>query len=60
MCTYLGQYLCYNTYVIINYLPLIRPSNFISIMQALLGITDLQGWVNHNSKVPKFSASAVY
>ena len=34
--------------------------NFVFIMETLLGSCDLEKWLNHNSKGPKFSASAVY
>ena len=47
-----------NSYVTITYLSLI--SDLISIMQTLLGSSDLLRWWNHNSKGPNFSTSAVY
>ena len=44
-------YISVSSYVTIVYLPLI--SNFISILQTLLGSSDLR-WFNHNSKVQSF------
>ena len=54
------MYIMTNVHISRSILQLPLISDFISIMQTLLGCSDLQKWLNHNSKGPKFTASDVY